>query len=300
MIKIKDILTFLQNKNIEFVFRGNSDDEINGFSSLYNYKEGTITWCKDIAFLTKAYEEIPYKLLVINSSNKDYGICDNCIDTPTPKKAFFSILEAFFKSMDELPDIGQGTYVSKKVKLGKNVKIGYNCVLDGDITIEDGTVVYNNVVIINKAKIGKRCIIHSGVTIGHDCYAYTEDCEHNKTMLKHYGGVEIGDDVFIGVNCIIARGTIDDTVIGSGSKLDAQCHISHNVVLGQKSALISGTKLYGSVKTGENAYIVSAMVKNQVEVGNNVTAGMGSVVLQNLEDNMTVVGIPAKPIGNKK
>ena len=149
---------------------------------------------------------------------------------------------------------------------------------------------------INKVKVGSNCIIHSGTVIGHDDFSYTEDQYHNKTMIKHYGGVDIGKNVFIGANSVINRGTIDDTVINEGCKIDAFCHISHNVRLGEKSSLISGTRLYGSVKTGGNVYIASAIVKNQLTIEENAVIGMGSVVLTDTDKNAVVAGIPAKPL----
>ena len=92
------------------------------------------------------------------------------------------------------------------------------------------------------------------------------------------------------------RGTIDSTIIEDGCKIDAQCLISHNAHLGKNSALVGGAKIYGSVVTGENFYIASAMIKNQVKAGKNVVVGMGSVVLKDIDDDTTVIGIPAKPL----
>ena len=66
--------------------------------------------------------------------------------------------------------------------------------------------------------------------------------------------------------------------------------------MGEKNALISGTRLYGSVKTGENVYIASAIVKNQLEIGENAVVGMGSVVLNNVDGDEVVAGVPAKVI----
>ena len=74
--------------------------------------------------------------------------------------------------------------------------------------------------IVNKVSIGSNCVIQSGVVIGHDGFSYSEDPERNKRMIKHHGGVVIGNDVFVGSNTAIARGTIDDTVIGDGTKID--------------------------------------------------------------------------------
>ncbi len=293
MVKIKNIINFLEKKNLKIQFTGQKDDMIEGFSSLYNYKPQTITWCKNANIMENDAKE-RYKLLLAPEYRED--LCDNCIVTDSPKSVFFFIIEEFFFTESKLPDRGAGTYISEDVEIGKNVKIGHNCVISGKIKIGDNTIIYNNVNIISSVNIGCNCTIQSGAIIGHDDYSYVEDENHKKKMIKHYGGVEIEDDVLIGPACVINRGTIDNSVIKEGCKIDAQCLISHNAYLGKNSSLVCGAKIYGSVKTGDNLYIASAMIKNQVEVGENVVVGMGSVVLKNIEDNTTVIGVPARPL----
>lgn len=297
MIVIKDILEFLNEKKLEFSFVGQKEEAIDGFSSLFSYKENTITWNKHRDFAEKNLP-IKYKLMVSPVYNEN--ACENCIITEKPKAVFFSVLEKFFSTENTLPDVGKGTYISENVKIGTNVKIGYNCVLDGNIKIGDNTVIYNNVSIINSVDIGRNCVIQSGTIIGHDDYSFVENEDHRKTMVKHYGGIKIGDDVWLGPQCVVNRGTIDDTEIRRGCKIDAQCVVSHNVILRENSALICGAKLFGSVDVGENAYIASAIVKNQLKLGNNVVVGMGSVVLKDIEDDVTAVGVPASVLRKNK
>ena len=292
MVIIRELLKFLKEENIAFDFKGDMNDVVDGFSSLSRYRVGTLTWCKELKNLPDDLSE-KYRLIVIPSYYN--GISDNYIITDCGKKAFFSLIEAFFSNEIELPDIGSGTYISDCVKIGKNVKIGHNCVLDGDIELGDNTIIYNNVSIINKVIIGKGCIVQSGALIGQDDFSYTENEGHRKKMIKHYG-VQIEDDVLIGPGTIINRGTIDNTVIGRGCKIDARCIISHNVILGEDSALIAGTILYGSVKTGANAYMATALVRNQLHIGDNAVIGMGSVVVKDVDANVTVAGVPAKKL----
>ena len=78
---------------------------------------------------------------------------------------------------------------------------------------------------------------------------------NKKIMITHHGGVVIGNDVFIGAGCVINRGTLDDTIIGNDVKIDAQCHISHNTIIGDGCAFVSGTRIYGSVKVGDNVKV---------------------------------------------
>ena len=143
--------------------------------------------------------------------------------------------------------------------------------------------------------IGKRCYIQAGVVIGEAGFGYAEDSNHNKTMVKHHGGVQIGNDVFVGSHVNIARGTIDDTIIGDGVKIAPSTHIGHNNVVGANATVIC-SQLYGSVKIGDNAYIVGSIVRNQSVIGDNVMVGMGSVVTKDIPENKVVIGSPARVI----
>ena len=70
--------------------------------------------------------------------------------------------------------------------------------------------------------------------------------------------------------------------------------MSHNCILGKKNTLVSGAYLYGSVETGDNVYIASSVIMNQIKLGDNVTVGMNSVVMSDVESGLTVFGTPAK------
>lgn len=293
MTRVSDILSFLREEGVSFSFSGTETAEVEDFSSLAHYKPGSFTWIKKQGSVPEGFD-LSRLALVFVSEEVDAGPALNVIRTAESKRAFFSTIEHFYAREEERPAIGQFTYISPKVKLGKNVRIGHNCTLDGDITIGDGTVIWNNVVIINRVTIGKNCDIRSGVVIGHDGYAYTEDENQKKTMVKHFGGVTIGDDVSVYEETHISRGTIDDTVIGNGTKIDAHCHISHNCQIGENTALVVGTALCGSVVIGRGSYVSGATVLNQMKIGSNVNVGLRSVVLKNIATGQKVFGYPAR------
>lgn len=93
---------------------------------------------------------------------------------------------------------------------------------------------------------------------------------------------------------MIDRGEIDNTLIRTGAKIDANCFLAHNVVVGRNVILITGCKLYGSSDIGDNAYIASATVRNQCKVGAGAFVGIGSVVIKDVPEHMIVTGVPAK------
>lgn len=172
--------------------------------------------------------------------------------------------------------------------------------MDGDITIGNGTVIWNNVVIVNRVTIGRGCDIHSGVVIGHDGFAYTEDAAHKKTMVKHFGGVVIGDYVLIGENVCVSRGTIDDTILENGVKVDALGHIAHNCWFEEDAAMAVPCSVSGSVHIGRSAYLAGNIIRNQCTIGENAFVGLGAVVVKDVAPGETVVGNPAKPFTRKK
>ena len=163
------------------------------------------------------------------------------------------------------------------------------------MNIGDNTRISDNVVIKGKTEIGKRCVIQSFVVIGEDGFGYYEECGYKKKMIKHYGGVIIGDEVFIGAHTNIARGTIDDTVISDGVKIAPSTHIGHNGYIGEDSVVIC-SQLYGSVKLERDVYVVGSIIKNQTTVQEHSMVGMGTIVTKNIEKNKLVVGVPAKVI----
>lgn len=297
MIKICDILDFLNEQNIEFVFNGNKDTDINGFSSLKNYKKGTMTWIKETNSISENFDINSITLAFVQEGTTAFAL--NQIISTASKRAFFFAIEYFFAKKDKRPEIGQGTYISSGVRLGQNVRIGYNCVLDGDIFIGDNTQIWDNVSIINKVVIGENCNIQSGVRIGHDGFGYSEDQNHIKTMVTHYGGVQIGNQVYIGPNCVIDRGTIDNTCIEDGCKLDGLVFVAHNVSIKSNSAIIAGAVLLGSIVVEDNAYISTSTIQNQLKIGKNAFVGVGSVVIRDVPENITVVGNPARPLEKK-
>lgn len=294
-MKICEILSYLKSEDIAFSFSGDDGAEVEGFSSLSHYRANTFTWVKNAKCIPAGLDEEKLQLVF---TEPDVSVqSQNVIHTPQSKKAFFGAM-AHFSGQEPLgPSQGKNCYIAPTVKIGKNVCIGHNCTLDGDITIGDNTVIWHHVTILNRVSIGKGSEIRSGVVIGHDdSISFTEDENHQKTMIRHFGGVRIGDDVLIGENSTVCRGTIDDTTVEDGVKIDALTQISHNCHLQKNAVLIAGSRLCGSVTVEEDAQVVGAIIRNQCCVGRGAMVGMGAVVVKDVPPGAVVVGNPARPL----
>ena len=283
MITVSEILNFLDKKNLEYDFKGDRDDSIVGFSSLRNYKEGSITWVRDKKILkevsiNKIRCAVVQDGVEINASNQ--------IITKHSKQVFFAVLKEFWGKENTGTGISEDAYISPGVSIAEGVSIGRNCVLDGDISIGKGTVIESNVVMMNKVTIGSNCMIHSGCVFGKDGFGYAFGEDGTSVKVEHFGGVSIGNNVEVGANVVVDRGTIDDTCIGNNTKIDSHSLIGHNAVIGSKTLILGGVLIGGSCRIGDCSYIApGVIIKNQVSVGNNSFAGMGVIVNNNMGNN---------------
>ena len=142
-------------------------------------------------------------------------------------------------------------------------------------------------------RIGARAIIHSGVVIGADGFGIAKE-GGRWLKIPQIGAVAIGDDVEIGANCAIDRGTIRDTRIGSGSKLDNLVHVGHNVEIGRDCLLCGQVGIAGSARIGDRVVLGGQCgVNDNIFVGNDVIAGGATKIFTNAPAGRVLLGYPA-------
>lgn len=287
VIEVIKILDYLDKSGIKYIFNGNENVVITAYSSFVNLNSNNISWVKnqsnyneEVLFGLKDFLLITHPDVEIkkeNNVNAAFIVCEN------PKEAFFSILNEFFPQKKYDNFVSTSSMVEGEI-IGQNVYIGHNCYIGKDVVISNNVVIKNNVSIEGKVRIGENTIIHSGVIIGTDGYGYFQNNDGKNLKVPHYGGVIIGNDVEIGANTCIDRGTLDDTIIGNNVKIDNLCHIAHNCIIGDNSSIIALSMLGGSSILKENSYIApGVMIKNQVHIGENSLVGMGAVVIKDVE-----------------
>lgn len=170
-----------------------------------------------------------------------------------------------------------GAYIGGEVIIGNHVYIGAGTKLVGEVYVADGVIIRENSV------------------IGADGLSTDRDENGKAVTMPQFGGVIVEKNVQIGANTVVARGAIDNTVIGKGSKIDNSCFISHNVVIGEDTFVVGETIMFGSSSTGNKAYLSgNSTIRNGIHVGDNAIVGMGAVVVKDVENGKIVKGNPAK------
>ena len=192
---------------------------------------------------------------------------------------------------------GQNVLLGNDVVIGKNCSIGHNSIIESNVKIGNNCVIGNNVLIKNSL-IGDNVVILDGSVIGKKGFGFFPD-KKNNFRYPHIGMVLIGNNVEIGSNNNIDRGSISNTVIGDNTYLDNMVHIAHNVKIGKNCIITAQVGFAGSTIVGNHVSIGGqAGISGHLIVGNNVQIGGGSGVIKNIPNNSKVMGYPAKDIRN--
>jgi UDP-3-O-[3-hydroxymyristoyl] glucosamine N-acyltransferase len=221
------------------------------------------------------------------------------IVTADPRKAFVSIVASLF-TPPRRRGIHPSAVIDPEAVIDPAAYVGPNAVI-GRCTVGAGTEINANVILYDGTRVGANVTIHAGTVIGADGFGYERLADGSMEKFIHLGGVVIEDDVEIGSNTSIDRGTLGDTVIRRGAKIDNQVHVAHNCSVGEDAVVIAQSMIGGSVKIGARAWIApSTVVMNGIAIGEESFCGLGSVVTKSVADGVTVMGNPARPLDEAK
>ncbi len=185
--------------------------------------------------------------------------------------------------------IGPGARVESGVVLYPGVYVG------PEVVIGEGTIVYPNVTLYRRTVIGKRVVLHAGVVAGSDGFGFARPGVAND-KIPQVGYVQIDDDVEIGANTTIDRGTLGKTWIQKGAKIDNLVQIAHNVVIGEYSVIVAQVGISGSTKLGKGVVLGGqAGLVGHISLGDHVMVGAQSGVHEDVPPNQVVSGSPHLP-----
>ena len=175
--------------------------------------------------------------------------------------------------------------------------LGHNTIIESNVEIGNSCSIGSNVIIRNTI-IKNDVHVLDGCVIGKKGFGFFPKKDKN-IRYPHIGMVIINDNVEIGCNATIDRGSMSNTVIGTNTYLDNQIHIAHNNVIGNNCIIAGQVGFAGSSILGNNVMIGGqAGISGHLKIGNNVQIAGGSGVIKSIPDNSRVMGYPAKDLKN--
>ena len=208
--------------------------------------------------------------------------------------------------------IGPFVIIGTKVRIGDNAVIGPHVSIGDEAQLGDDILLHAGVRIGARVKIGDRCIAQPGGVIGSDGFSFVtpeksgverareslgdqgDISAQSWTRIHSLGAVDVGEDVEFGANVTIDRGTIRDTKIGRGTKLDNQVHIGHNVVVGEDCLLCGQVGIAGSTQIGNRVVMGGQCgASDNIFIGDDVVAGGATKIFTNAPAGRVLLGSPA-------
>jgi len=230
-------------------------------------------------------------------------------------RAMADLLELLWPRVEDVAEVHPTVVLGRGVTLGRDVVIGPYVVIEDDVAIGDGvrigahavigsasrigsgSVLHPHVVLYPHTVLGRRVVLHAGVCIGVDGFGYVEG-DAGLKKVPQVGGCTLGDDVEIGANTTIDRGSIGQTRVMAGVRIDNLVHLGHNVIVGSHTVLAAQVGVAGSTKIGSGVQSGGqAGINGHISVGDGARLAGQAGVWSDVPPGQTVMGFPARPRG---
>ena len=270
---------------------GDSQTTFEYVSSIFNSKDNAIAYINDIKNIS--YIDKTKLSCVITNSEIASKVKIPVVIHENPQLLFIKIIQESYSPSDS--SMFSNTMDSYN-KIDVSATIGVNVVLGKNVVIGKSSIIYPNVTIYDNSIIGDNVIIQSGAVIGSDGFGLIKDSDL-WIKVPHIGNVVIGNNVEIGANTTIDKGTIDSTIISDNVKIDNLVHVAHNVKIGKNTAIAACVGIAGSTSIGENCTIGGGSGLNgHINIADNVHIhGMTMVTKSIKEPGMYASGTTVEP-----
>lgn len=248
----------------------------------------------------ESYRQVRESIFVTKEEVALPDLDDSCVQIKAPmQKSMYGILLERYKSLLSGPGMEEinGSYLSKDIRLGQNVRIAPFCVVGSDVQIGDNCEIGAGTVIKDHVRIGRNVHIHEHCLIGvDDLDAYRLDdgvCRD----LPHLAGTVIEDGCLLLAGAVVAAGDSRTTVLGRSSVVGMLGDVGHNCVIGEYSSVGGKSSISGHCNIGEHVYIAPmAVTTNRMDVGDGAYLGLGAVAIKDVPDGEKQFGNPARRV----
>lgn len=291
--------------------RGNADLVISSIAPLDKANQAQITFISNAKYRPQLTACQAGAIIVCEADVEFCRADQNLIVCVNPYVAYAILAQYMDNTPKPAHSIAESAVISPDAKLGNNVSIGANSVIESGVELGDDVIIgagcfigknskigartklWANVAVYHNVQIGADCLIQSSAVIGSDGFGYAND-KGQWIKIPQTGGVIIGNRVEIGACTCIDRGALDPTVIEDNVIIDNLCQIAHNVHIGFGTAVAGGVIMAGSLKVGRFCQIGGASVINgHMEICDGaIITGMGMVMRPITEKGIYSSGIP--------
>ena len=296
-ISINEILDFIG----DFEIIGEKIDiPFMDFKSLQDADINSISWIKPKFIKNLEILENTNASLIIapkgfTPEKKYSGKCIVLVENP--KLVFSRLITHFYiKDSESVSNFHSTAIISSEARIGEGCHIGpYSIIgkstIGKNARIESFCKIEDNVIIGENVKIKPHCVV------GKEGFSFEKNELGILERFPQIGGVIIGNNVEIGAHVSIDRGSLGNTVIGNGVKIDDFCYVAHNIEVGENTIIIGKTNIGGSSIIGKDCYISSGVnIINGIVIEDSAFIGIGSVVVRRVKKGKKVFGNPASAI----
>ncbi len=280
--------------SVDYEIHGNTEvNYVDNFKSITDANEHSVVWCSPSRDNKQQLAEETSARVVI--CDKSVNLTEDLLNhkcfivVNNPKLVYTRLLRAVV-SADISPGIHGTAVIHEEARISESAYIGPNTYI-GKCSVGDNTILHGNNFVYDGTTIGKDVVIEAGAILGAEGFGLAKDDDGSWERMPHIGGLEIHDRVEIGAGTTIDRGTMDNTVIGEGTKISKSAHISHNVRIGRNCIITGCVAISGSTTIGDNVWISpNATLLNKLKIGNDVFISVGATVTQNIKDGYQALG----------
>jgi len=294
---------------VEGGIKGNRNTTICRIAELASATPDSIAHCSSPAQVQ--FLKITQAGIVIRCDSFNYD--GDSIITETPRIAFSKVVDLLYPPVHSPPgvhpsaiiglhssianssSIGPHVVIGDHVTIGNNTTINAGSIIENEVSIDAGTRIGPNSTLYRGTKIGKNCRFSASVVIGAPGFSF-EWNGNSWISVRNIGSVKIGNNVDIGACTSIDRGSVNDTHIMDGVRIDNNCHIGHNVQIGSHTLIVANVGIGGSVTIGNRCVIGGqTAIKDNVAIADDVTILATSLVTKSIKSAGTYSSaVPAR------